>query len=76
MLLLPAGAGLVTTLVGISSVFAGFSDYVSGVADLEQIKMVWGDIALGLGVALDPLALGLCVALGGLFLLSFVDCEK
>lgn len=73
LVFLPLVAGLAGTVMGFSSVVAGYSEFLVGVTDLEMLKDAQQSVLIGLGVAFDPLLLGLMSVIVNLLLLSFKE---
>lgn len=64
--------GFIGTVLGLGTAVAGFSDFLSGAAGLEEIQGAIGDVTSGLGTAFDTTLLALILSVILMFPMSVV----
>jgi len=65
--------GFIGTVMGLGAAISGFGDFLSGSAELSQIKDAIGQVTLGLGVAFDTTLLALVLSVFVMFPLSSIQ---
>ncbi|NCC52384.1 MAG: hypothetical protein EOM20_14360 [Spartobacteria bacterium] len=65
--------GFIGTVMGLGNAIAGFGDFLSGSAELSQIKDAIGQVTMGLGVAFDTTLLALVLSVFVMFPLSSIQ---
>lgn len=65
--------GFIGTVMGLGSAVSGFAEFLSGAAELSQIKEAIGNVTIGLGVAFDTTLLALVLSVILMFPLSVIQ---